>query len=74
MAAVDNRESITAIEAVKAAGDVIDLILIIQGSQMLERYFPDLPDRYGVTPSSSISKTTLTGTRNLFLCATFCAT
>jgi hypothetical protein len=31
--------------------NVIDPILIIQGSQMLARYFPDLPDRYSIATS-----------------------
>jgi hypothetical protein len=53
MAALDNRESITAIKAVNAAGDVITPILVIQGSQYLTRYFINLPDRYGIATSDT---------------------
>jgi hypothetical protein len=53
MAALDNRESMTAIEAVNADGDVIAPILIIQGSQYLTRYFTDLPDRYAIVTSDT---------------------
>jgi hypothetical protein len=53
MAAPDNRESMTAIEAVNADGDVIPPMLIIQGSQFLARYFLDLPDRYCIATSDT---------------------
>ena len=53
MAASDNRETITIIESVNAVGDVINPLLIIQGSQYLVRYFIDLPDRYYITISDT---------------------
>ena len=53
MAALDNRELITTIEAINAARDVITPILVIQGSQYLTRYFIDLPDRYSIATSDT---------------------
>jgi hypothetical protein len=53
LAAPDNRESLTLIEAVSGAGSVIPPFIIISGSQLLERYFVHLPDHYGVAMSET---------------------
>ena len=52
MAALDNQESMTAIEAINADGDVLAPMLVIQGSQLLAHYFINLPDQYCITTSN----------------------
>src|SRR2546421_1481481 len=53
LASPDDRTSLTMVEAVSGACDVLPPLVILEGSSFLERYFPDLPDNYLVAMSDT---------------------
>lgn len=53
LASPDDRTTLTMTECVNADGAVIEPMVIIEGSEFLDRYFTDLPDGYLVARSGS---------------------
>jgi hypothetical protein len=53
LASPDDRTSLTMVECVSGAAQVIPPLIILEGSAFLERYFTDLPDEYLVAMSET---------------------